>query len=86
MTSNGNLKRSREMSTSNSTKEFDNISEDDESNSDTDYHISGIESDDTFTDEFISQNEDSSDYYASDDDLSDSHVNDHNDMFKHARP
>ncbi|CAF1177060.1 unnamed protein product [Rotaria sordida] len=86
MTSNGNLKRSREISTSNSTNEFDNISEDDESNSDTDYHISGIESDDTSTDEFISQNEDSSDSYASDDDLSDSHVNDHNDMFKHAQP
>ncbi|CAF1167844.1 unnamed protein product [Rotaria sordida] len=86
MTSNGNLKRSREMSTSNSTNEFDNISEDDESNPDTDYNISGIESDDTSTDEFISQNEDSSDSYASDDDLSDSHVNDHNDMFKHAQP
>ncbi|CAF4730885.1 unnamed protein product, partial [Rotaria sp. Silwood2] len=50
------------------------------------YHISGIESDDTSTDEFISQNEDSSDSHASNDDLSDSYVIDHNDMSKHAQP
>ncbi len=51
-----------------------------------DYHISEIESDDISTDEFISQNEDSSDSYASDDDLSDSYVHDDNDIFKHAQP
>lgn len=86
MTTNPNLKRSRESSTSNSTNEFDNISEDDESNSDTDYHISETESDDISTDEFISQNEDSSDSYASDNDLSDSYVHDDNDIVKHAQP
>ncbi len=61
MTANPNLKRSCKISTSNSTNEFDNISENDESNSDTDYHISKTESDDISTDEFISQEEDSSD-------------------------
>jgi hypothetical protein len=53
MTTNPNLKRSRDFSTSNSTNEFDNISEDDESNSDTDYHISETESDDISTDELM---------------------------------
>jgi hypothetical protein len=86
MTTNPNLKRSRDFSTSNSTNEFDNISEDDESNSDTDYHISETESDDISTDEFISHNEDLSDSYASDNDLSDSYVNDDNDTCKHAQP
>ena len=76
MTTNPNLKRSSEISTSNSTNEFDNISEDDESNSDIDYHISETESDDISTDEFISQNEDSSDSY----------VHDDNDILKHAQP
>ncbi|CAF3169628.1 unnamed protein product [Rotaria sp. Silwood2] len=68
MTTNPNLKRSREFSTSNN------------------YHISETESDDISTDEFISQNEDSSDSYASDNDSSDSYVNDDNDIFKHAQP
>jgi hypothetical protein len=54
MITNPNLKRSRDFSTSNSTNEFDNISEDNESNSDTDYHISETEFDDISTDEFIS--------------------------------
>jgi hypothetical protein len=86
MTTNPNLKRSRDFSPSNSANEFDDISEDDESNSDTDYHISETESDDISTDEFISHNEDLSDSYASDNDLSDSYVNDDNDMCKHAQP
>ncbi len=78
MTANPNLKRSRKISTSNNTNEFDNISENDESNSDTDYHISKTEFDDISTDEFISQDEDSSDSDASKHDLSDSYVNDDN--------
>jgi hypothetical protein len=80
-----NLKRT-EFSTLYGTNEFDTISKDDESNSDTDYHISETESDDISTDEFISQNEDSFDPYAGDDDLSDSYANDDNDIFKHAQP
>jgi hypothetical protein len=86
MTTDPNLKRSREFPASYSTNEFDSISEDDESNFDTDFHISKTESDEISTDEFISQNEDSSDLYASDNDLSDSYINDNNDIFKHAQP
>ncbi|CAF1619910.1 unnamed protein product, partial [Didymodactylos carnosus] len=64
-----NLKRIREILDSHGNNEFDIDSpEDDESDSDTDYHVSGIESNDTSADEHISQEEDSSDCYVSDDD------------------
>ncbi|CAF0991562.1 unnamed protein product [Adineta steineri] len=71
---------------SNSTNEFDNISEDDDSSSDTDYHISETESDDISSDDLISQHEDSFESCASDDDLSDSYVNDDNDIVKRTQP
>ncbi|CAF1236584.1 unnamed protein product [Rotaria sordida] len=69
MTTKTNLKRIREILITDNTNEFtDNISEDDESNSDPDYSFSDTESDDTSTDECISNEEDSSDAHVSDDD------------------
>ncbi|CAF1356678.1 unnamed protein product [Rotaria sordida] len=69
MTTKTNLKRIREILITDNTNEFtDNISEDDESNSDPDYSFSDTESDDTSTDERISNEEDSSDAHISNDD------------------
>ncbi len=69
MTTKTNLKRIREILTPNNTDEFDNnISEDDESNSDPDY-LSETESDDTSTDECISKEDESSDSNVSNDDI-----------------
>lgn len=84
MTTNPDLERNREFSVLDSPNEFYNTSEDDESNSDTDYHISETESDDISTDEFISCNEDSSDSYVSDNDLSDPHVD--KNISEHVQP
>ncbi len=67
MTTKTNLKRIREILTPNNTDEFDNnISEDDESNSDPNY-LSETESDDISTDECISKEDESSDSNIDDD-------------------
>ncbi|CAF1044065.1 unnamed protein product [Rotaria sordida] len=72
MSTKTNLKRIRKILITDNTNEFtDNISEDDESNSDPDYSFSNTESDDTSTDECISK-EDSSYAHFSDDDT---HIN-----------
>ena len=69
MTTKTNLKRIREILTLNSTNKFDtNISEDDESNSDPDY-LSETESDDTYTAECISKEDELSDSNVSDYDI-----------------
>lgn len=68
MITNSNLKRIREILLTNNNNEFDNtVSEDDESDSDSDYSAPETESDDTSTDECISEKDDSSDSYISDD-------------------
>jgi hypothetical protein len=56
--------------TNNTNDEIDeDFSEDDDSNSDSDYCFSGTESDDTSGDEHISQEDDSSDSYVSNHDI-----------------
>lgn len=62
MTTRSNLKRARDALFINNNDEFDNtVSEDDESDSDEDYFTAESESDDTSTDECISNEDDSSD-------------------------
>ena len=68
-----NLKRILEALDLETTDEVEeNVSEDEESNSDPDFSLSESESDDTSTDEHVSENDNSSDSYTNDDDI---HVN-----------
>lgn len=72
MTSKTNLKRIREIYLRNDNDDLDNtVSEDDKSgsDSDSDYCGSETESNDTSTDEYISKDDDSSDSYATDNDI-----------------
>ena len=78
MTINRNSKRNRELSISSHADALNDISEDNESNSDTEF-------DDISTDELVLQHQDSSDSDCSDDYLFDSYVNNDNDKPKHAQ-